>query len=293
MNPETPSPLNRSGVDGAREMNTNIDHPTPEALRKLVAEARSMADDLDGNQAGGTADLITRLADVLEYVIGSDEPSLRDVTEAYWGKALVTLEELAELPVDAADRAGCCRQEGMRFAYNLAAKIVRGTLQDSRKDGSSPKNPLLDASERVGAYRAFKLAGPLDVRTGDGMWAVDAVGPPARPVARCLGQKDAERIAVLLSTPQPPGAPEGGWRPIESAPRDGTCFLAFWKAPGADQPDTIIARWNTDSPWVGFHGVNVRSLDGYGTISHLSSGFIGDETLHATHWQPLPEPPHE
>lgn len=48
-------------------------------------------------------------------------------------------------------------------------------------------------------YRAFKLAGPLDVRTGNGMWAIDAVGPEvARPVARCLSQADAERIVRAL-----------------------------------------------------------------------------------------------
>jgi len=47
-------------------------------------------------------------------------------------------------------------------------------------------------------YLAFKLAGPLDVRDGSCMWAIDADSPQRRPVARCLGKEDAERIVAAL-----------------------------------------------------------------------------------------------
>lgn len=91
-----------------------------------------------------------------------------------------------------------------------------------------------------------------------------------------------------MKTPNHP-TPEG-WQPIASAPRDGTAFLCFWKAPLADKPAIIIARWNTDLPWIGFYGVNVQALDGRGSIAHLSGGFDGGE-LFATHWRRLSEPP--
>jgi len=79
------------------------------------------------------------------------------------------------------------------------------------------------------------------------------------------------------------------WQPIETAPKDGTQFLAFWKAPGASEPAIIIAKWSSEMPWIGYYGVDVQSLDGRRTISSLAGGFDGK--LFATHWMPLPPPP--
>ena len=53
--------------------------------------------------------------------------------------------------------------------------------------------------DEAGAYRAFELAGPLDVRTGNGMWAIDTATVPMRPVARCLGKDDAQMIVTALN----------------------------------------------------------------------------------------------
>lgn len=89
----------------------------------------------------------------------------------------------------------------------------------------------------------------------------------------------------MTEEPTPPG-----WQPIETAPKDGTHFLCRWKPPGADRPETIIAFWNTDTIWNGFHGVNTQSGDGSRSISSLTFGF-GGGTLYATHWRPLPTPP--
>lgn len=77
------------------------------------------------------------------------------------------------------------------------------------------------------------------------------------------------------------------WQPIETAPRDGSQFLALWKAPGADAPTVIIAMWSGSLG--GFYGVNVQALDGHGTVSGLSDGLSGK--LFATHWMPRPELP--
>lgn len=76
---------------------------------------------------------------------------------------------------------------------------------------------------------------------------------------------------------------EQGWRPIESAPRDGTMVLLFFTAWGSRGPDgrdnppdskghTYIGRWD-GSDWT----------DG-------EAGFYGRE---CTHWRPLPAPPRE
>lgn len=58
------------------------------------------------------------------------------------------------------------------------------------------------------------------------------------------------------------------WRPIETAPTDGTLILVF--APGGefDLPD-------------------LQSVCAY----HQDGGFCIDEMRHPTHWMPLPPPP--
>jgi hypothetical protein len=81
-----------------------------------------------------------------------------------------------------------------------------------------------------------------------------------------------------------PGASalEEEWRPIETAPRDGTKILAIRCAVYVD-PDTKVPEdvraysicWFTDQPgW----GLNPAFFDGYHSVS-------------PTHWAPLPPPP--
>ena len=75
------------------------------------------------------------------------------------------------------------------------------------------------------------------------------------------------------------------WRPIETAPKDGTPILAavIGIHPSIASPDPVaIIYWRTPMEteadgvmWTWAHGTNtLRSFDCF-----------------ATHWQPLPEPP--
>lgn len=65
---------------------------------------------------------------------------------------------------------------------------------------------------------------------------------------------------------------EQDWRPIETAPRDGTAVLLWYK-----QKSHVAAYW-VSSPW---NGMWVS-----GTV-----GFLDCDNF--THWRPLPAPPVE
>ena len=58
-----------------------------------------------------------------------------------------------------------------------------------------------------------------------------------------------------------------GWRPIESAPKDGTQVLLVDDAP---TPEAVIGYWDENTDW-----------------RHVP----GEWPLSPTHWQPLPAPP--
>jgi hypothetical protein len=81
------------------------------------------------------------------------------------------------------------------------------------------------------------------------------------------------------------------WQPIETAPKDGSDFLCYW-TPIVGDPQIVVARWQDErcAPWVGLMGVNVKALNGKGTISALEGGFPVSRIL-ASHWMPLPAPP--
>lgn len=65
-----------------------------------------------------------------------------------------------------------------------------------------------------------------------------------------------------------------GWQPIETAPKDGTYFLAFNAAleadSWADEERHMIVQWTGRGYWR-------IALDG--------------QSAHPTHWMPLPPPP--
>jgi hypothetical protein len=66
------------------------------------------------------------------------------------------------------------------------------------------------------------------------------------------------------------------WQPIETAPKDGTLFLAFvkWKIrKRSGQMIEIISWEKDDKDWISLMG-----------------GLL-DKAFTATHWMPLPEPP--
>jgi len=75
------------------------------------------------------------------------------------------------------------------------------------------------------------------------------------------------------------------WQPIETAPKDGTDVLLFgmceWCDYGSrkDKPRTIVGYYREDD-----------GLCGSNWFSSTHNPY--EDTVHATHWMPLPEPPH-
>ena len=81
--------------------------------------------------------------------------------------------------------------------------------------------------------------------------------------------------AALLAAQAP-----GKWRPIESAPKDGTILLAWRFFP-------VAIKWTGDAtyPW---EAVHLNDADP--ALGMIANGFMeGDASL--THWMPLPSPP--
>lgn len=86
-----------------------------------------------------------------------------------------------------------------------------------------------------------------------------------------------------------------GWRPIETAPKDGTLILIY---NGSDtgsitslNSKIAVAKYSHD-----FERTNAPTLSvwEYGTFdSETSKGGKGAYVIDATHWQPLPKPPQE
>lgn len=76
-------------------------------------------------------------------------------------------------------------------------------------------------------------------------------------------------------------ASNGGWMPIESAPKDGTPILAISK--NAPYPSPDIAHWSDeDRCFRGGYQDDWASLAARGFKTWFDA---------ATHWQPLPTPP--
>lgn len=103
--------------------------------------------------------------------------------------------------------------------------------------------------------------------------------------------KDYEPFIALLSErhsheSSPAPKEEAGWRPIETAPRDGT-YIDLWgeeESARFNRPSTppmrrqASCRWERQgpTPGEGWYGFALRS---------------GARILRATHWMPLPTPP--
>jgi hypothetical protein len=76
-----------------------------------------------------------------------------------------------------------------------------------------------------------------------------------------------------MGTGLSPAAPTGQseWQPIETAPKDGTVFLGYWKKNGSLGVRVVYAvRTDTGFYW---------------------NDYSTQEMLLLTHWMPLPSPP--
>ena len=90
--------------------------------------------------------------------------------------------------------------------------------------------------------------------------------------------QSVERIAAALRSAQVPE-----WRPIETAPKDGTSILA-WRF------YSVAIRWRPDLdgefPW------DAVSLESHPSTNFTTNGFMEDDRA-LTHWMPLPSPPED
>jgi len=88
-----------------------------------------------------------------------------------------------------------------------------------------------------------------------------------------LAQSTEDAIADMIVSP---------WQPIETAPRDGTKILVFHPDMGVE-----ITEWYeiTQTNYVEFEGGLYRKERAIFYAGWNNNGH------HATHWQPLPEPP--
>lgn len=93
--------------------------------------------------------------------------------------------------------------------------------------------------------------------------------------------RDPEGMELIMSTLRPEAAsPAAGWRPIETAPKDGRVFL------GAMGEVIALTGWK-ESPAMGFWACSYPDdLEGCGPyIGIMVRGW------RPTMWKPLPEPP--
>jgi hypothetical protein len=82
------------------------------------------------------------------------------------------------------------------------------------------------------------------------------------------------------------------WKPIETAPRDGTEILLFCPGLGSWQRvlsgEVVVGAWKEHLFSQGWYSDSSSSMDG----GYESTGdYIVHDPVVATHWMPLPEPP--
>lgn len=102
-------------------------------------------------------------------------------------------------------------------------------------------------------------------------------------------------VAVIAAALREAAAP--AWRPIETAPRDGT-WIFLWRGPsnfGSWEP-LVIARWcvtDEASAWMWPDDVyDVFSAEGIEEANAmLACGDCYEDAKNFTHWMPLPSPP--
>lgn len=133
---------------------------------------------------------------------------------------------------------------------------------------------------------AFAL---LDSFAGDGLANVFGNGQELDAAEVCVELTAAfgmeaepgweRRVAAILAALPLDGRED--WRPIKTAPRDGTDVILFFPLEGLNHdfnPQTIIASWRKTGRGMSWIFQN-RGVRGY------------SDCFQPTHWQPLPAPP--
>jgi len=121
---------------------------------------------------------------------------------------------------------------------------------------------------------------PVDPTTEMVRRGEDALRKSGSGLSQLDGRKAADRIyrAMLAASPAP-AVDNAGWRPIASAPKDGTRILAWHQNDWSRDP-----RWRVIY-WTGAEGMAYRNtwLCDVCTLSVLERNILG--------WQPLPSAP--
>jgi len=135
---------------------------------------------------------------------------------------------------------------------------------------------------------------PLALRVADQLENASEGHYPGDRFTMCvrLTAAEARALAALLRE-------AGGWRPIESAPKDGTVVLLYCPqgdgSPGSTYRVTV-GNWESDPGGITEH----RDLEGRYLGQDESDGWEGwmswdggfsEDTMMPTHWRPLPAPP--
>jgi hypothetical protein len=95
-------------------------------------------------------------------------------------------------------------------------------------------------------------------------------------------------VRVLLSAAPPPPEVEGGWRPIESAPKDGT-VIDVWQA--GEFPSRWTASWRKQDHQCISEYCDMCPTKHEGRAGWRDCIFGDDVLLRITHWMPVPPPP--
>jgi len=101
-----------------------------------------------------------------------------------------------------------------------------------------------------------------------------------QPVPEAWSLATANIYRAMLAAAPPPPAGEG-WRPIETAPRDGTWVDILTASSGR----IADVRWVNEDPT--YH----LAMSGWKTRENDQRSRL--EEAHFTHWMPLPPPPAE
>ena len=172
----------------------------------------------------------------------------------------------AELPPDliaAMEKLGDLQSlVGTDFAE--AILIVNRHLRASTEN---PADAQPKAPEPIGRHITFS---PYDAETGNAVVSPDEPEGPYWTLIAQGGEDEQNRIAAEIVRRLNAVPEDHGWRPIETAPRDGTTV--------------VLAEWSWDGCWR-FGQSYWRKYQG-----NFGEGFawIGHSP---THWMPLPAPP--